>query len=93
MEIILIVNIQGLCEDYLSRDFPGSPVVKTLPSSAEGMGLISGRGARIPRASWPKNQNIKQKQYCNKLNKDFRKGPSLVAQKVKNLPAMRETQV
>ena len=24
---------------------------------------------------WSKNQNIKQKQYCNKFNKDFKKGP------------------
>ena len=22
---------------------------------------------------WPKNQNIKQKQYCKKFNKDFKK--------------------
>ena len=39
-----------------------------------GMGSISGWGAKIPRASQPKNQNKKQgKQYCNKLNKDFKK--------------------
>ena len=30
-------------------------------------------GAKIPHASRPKNQNIKQKQYCNKFNKDFKK--------------------
>ena len=30
-------------------------------------------GARIPHASQPKNQNIKQKQYCNKFNKDLKK--------------------
>ena len=56
-------------------DFPGGPVVKTLPSNAGGAGLIPGWGAKIPRASWPKNQNIKQKQYCNKFNKDFKNGP------------------
>ena len=44
-------------------DFPGGPVVKTSPSNA---GSIPGWGARIPHASWPKSQNIKQKQYCNK---------------------------
>ena len=44
----------------------------TLLSNAEGMSLILGWGARIPHASWPK-QNIKQKQYCSKLNKDFKK--------------------
>ena len=39
----------------------------------EGTGLIPGQGAKIP-AFWPKNQNIKQKQYCKEINKDFRKG-------------------
>ena len=56
-------------------DFPGGPVVKTLPSNAGGAGSIPGQGAKIPHASWPKNQNIKQKQYCNKFNKDFKNGP------------------
>ena len=56
-------------------DFPGSPVVKTSPFNAGGVGLIPGRGAMIPHASQPKKQNIKQKQYCNKFNKDFRNGP------------------
>ena len=37
-----------------------------------GAGLISGQGVKIPHASWPKKQNIKQKQYCNKLGKDFK---------------------
>ena len=48
-------------------DFTGSPVVKTLLSSVEGVGLIPGGEAKIPYASWPKNQNIKLKQYCNKF--------------------------
>ena len=62
-------------------DFPGSPVVKTLPSNAGRVGLIPGQGARIPQASRPKSQNVKQKQYCNKFNKDFKNGPH---QKKKN---------
>ena len=45
----------------LSRDFPSSPVVKTSPYNAGGAGLIPGRGAMILHASWPKNQNTKQK--------------------------------
>ena len=59
-----------------SRD-PGGPVVKTLPSDAGGAGSIPGRGAKIPHASRPEKtkQNIKQKQYCNKINKDFKNGP------------------
>ena len=53
-------------------DFPGSPVVKTLPSNARDTGLIPGQGARIPpthlKAKKPKH---KTEQYCNKFNKDF----------------------
>ena len=67
------------CELYIKmffRDFPGSPVVRrTSPSNAGGAGSVPGRGAKIPHASGPKNQNIKQKQYCNKFNKDFKNGP------------------
>ena len=31
-----------------TRDFPGGPVVKTLPCNAGGAGSIPGRGAKIP---------------------------------------------
>ena len=58
-----------------NRDFPGSPVVKTSPSNAGSAGSIPGQGIKIPHASRPKHQNIKQKQYCNKFNKDFKNGP------------------
>ena len=50
-------------------------MVKTLPSNVGDAGSIPGQGAEIPHASRPKNQNIKQKQYCNKFNKDFKNGP------------------
>ena len=50
-------------------------MVKTLSYNAGSPGLISGRGAEVPHASRPENQNIKQKQYCNKFNKDFENGP------------------
>ena len=64
------------CTKHLRRKaghFPGSPVVETLPSNAGGAGLIPGWGAKIPRALQPKDQNIKQKQYCNKFNKGLKK--------------------
>ena len=32
---------------YHSWDFPGGPVVKTLPFDAEGAGLIPSQGAKI----------------------------------------------
>ena len=43
------------------RDFPGSPMVGTSPSSAGSTGSIPARGAKIPHALRPKNQNMKQK--------------------------------
>jgi len=55
------------------RDSFGSPVGKTSSSNERVAGLIPARGTEIPHASGPKNQNIKQKQYCNKFNKDFLK--------------------
>ena len=56
-------------------DFPGGPAVRTSPSNAGGAGSIPGWGAKIPHALWPKNQSIKQKQCCNRFNKDFKNGP------------------
>ena len=55
---------------------PGGSVVKTSPSSSGGVGSVPGQGTKIPRASWPKYQSIKQK-HCYKFNKDFKKGPHL----------------
>ena len=54
-------------------DFSGCQVVKTLPFNAGGEGSIHGREAKISHDSQPKNQNMKQKQYCNKFEKDFKK--------------------
>ena len=65
-------------------------MVKTLPSSAGAAGSIPGQGAKIPHASGLKNQNIEQKRYCNKFNKDFKNGPHqgfLGGTVVENLPA------
>ena len=47
-------------------------MVKTLPSNAGGASSIPGQGDKIPHALWPKNQTMKQKQYCKKFNKDFK---------------------
>ena len=59
----------------VNRDFPGSPVVKTLPSNAKGAGSSPGGAAKNPQASWPKTQNIKRKQHCRKFIKDFKNSP------------------
>ena len=61
--------------EKIERDLPGGPVVKTLPSNTGGASAIPGQGAKIPHTSRPKNKTIKQKQYCDKLNKDFKNGP------------------
>ena len=64
-------------------------MINTLPSNAGGVGLIPGRGAKIPHASGPKHQSIKQKQYCNKFSKDFKNGPhqKILKKKKKNNPS------
>ena len=78
-------------------DFPGSPVVKTLPSKARGAGSIPRQGAKIPHASRPKKQNIKQKQDRSKFNKDLKKKihyrASLVAQWLRIRLPMQGTRV
>ena len=63
------------CLRICVRDFPGSPVVGTLHSNAGDVGSIPGWGAGIPHALGPKGQNIEQKQYCSKFNKDSENGP------------------
>ena len=57
------------------HDFSGGPVVKTSSSNAGSTGSIPGWRAKIPHASWPKYQSIKQRQYCNKSKKVFKNGP------------------
>ena len=56
-------------------DFAGGPVAKTSPSNAEDGATIPGLRAKIPHASWPKKQNIKRSQYCNKFNKRTKNSP------------------
>ena len=53
-------------------DVPGSPVIKTWPSSGGDVGSNLDWGAKIPHALWSERQNIKQKQYGNKFNKDLK---------------------
>ena len=52
-------------------------MVETSPTNVGSVGSTPGWGAGIPHASWPekekKKTNIKQKQYCNKFNKDKKK--------------------
>ena len=57
----------------MERDFPRGPVAKTSLSNTGNVGSILGQGVKIPTCLWAKKQNIKQKQYCNKFKKDFKK--------------------
>ena len=50
-------------------------MVKTSPSRAGDVGSLPGRRAEIPHASGLKNQNVKQKLYCDKFNNDFKNSP------------------
>ena len=54
------------------RGFPSGPVVKTLPFKEEGVGSMTGWGAKISHASRPKKQNISNRSN-NKFNKEFKK--------------------
>ena len=45
-------------------DIPGGPVVKTPSSNAEGLGLISGPGIKIPHATWVWQKKKKKKAQC-----------------------------
>ena len=48
-----------------------------MPVNAGGTGLIPDWGVNIPCALWPKKKTIKQKQYSNRFNKDFKNGPHI----------------
>ena len=50
------------------RDFPGSPVVKTLPFNAGGLGLISVWGVKFPHTLWSKNKKQNQKHKTEATN-------------------------
>ena len=43
--------------------------------NAGSVDSIPAWGAKIPHALGPRNQKIKQKQYCNKFNKDSKNDP------------------
>lgn len=64
------------CSAFLQNTVTGTfMVVQWLKLSlpdAGSVGSIPSPGANIPRALWPKNQNMKQIQCCDKYNKDFK---------------------
>ena len=47
-----------------------------------GAGSTPGWGAKSPHAFRPKRQSMKQKQYCSKFNKDFKKTKRSTSKKI-----------
>ena len=83
-----IENYKRLYNELLieMREFSSGPVVKTSPSNAGDVGSIPVQETKVPRALGPKNQNIRQKQHCNKYNEDLQKWSTLK----KNLKKKRD---
>ena len=51
-------------------------MVKASPSNAGSADSFPSQETTIPHGSWPeKPKHKKQKQYCNKFNKEFKNGP------------------
>ena len=61
-------------DNIIKESFPEGPMVKTSLFNAGVVDSLPGGGAMIPHVLWPKKQNVKQKQHCNKFNKDFNNG-------------------
>ena len=64
------------------RDFPSGPVVKTLPFKEEGVGSMTGWGAKISHASRPKKQNINNRsnsKFNKEIKKNFLKGQAEIS--------------
>lgn len=72
---IIIISFLIAAEMYnqdVNRDFPDCSLVKTPPSMQEVRVQSLSLGTKIPYASQPKIQDIRQQQYCNKFNEDFK---------------------
>ena len=68
------LTVASVFEEKQGRTSLFGQVVNTSLSKVEGAGLIPGQGVKILHALQPKKQaqqNVKQKQYCNKCNKNF----------------------
>ena len=83
-----IENYKRLYNELLieMREFSSGPVVKTSPSNAGDVGSIPVQETKVPHALGPKNQNLRQKQHCNKYNEDLQKWSTLK----KNLKKKRD---
>ena len=58
--------------NIILEDFPADPVVRTSLSSAMVWSLVRKLSSHMTQGQKNPTQNIKQKQYCGKFNKDFK---------------------
>ena len=95
--------IQGRGEKDDKINWVGTPQAvhcSSLHYLVEGYGISPWSGSSVPTCIMTKTntpppgkakQNVKQKKYCSKFDKDFK--TSLIVQLAKNPPAMQETLV
>ena len=77
---------------WASWDFLAVQWLRLRLLNAGGARVTPGRGAETPPTLWPKNQNIKQEEYRNTFNKDFKNGPHQKKKKIlkKRRPRARQ---
>ena len=81
------LHVSPFPENQADRDFPVVQWLRLhLPMQGVQIPSLVGE-LRRPHASQPKKQNTKQKQYCNKFNKDFKNGPHQRNLKKKTKPS------
>ena len=56
-----------------TRDFPGGPVVKNLPSNAEDVGSILGQRTKISHATGQLSLHVAKKTQCNPKRDEHKK--------------------
>ena len=75
-QAVISVTWQTKFKKAIIRDFPGSPVVKSPPCSAGGVGSIPGLETKIPHAMWfgKKKKKKKNSRIAYENSCCFRKG-------------------
>ena len=70
-----VSDVTEFDSELLTWDLPRVQWLRLHLPMQGGSSSITGWGAKIPHASWPKNRTENRKKYCNKFNNDFKKGP------------------
>ena len=64
LQFLIYTSIKNFFLKNNEEDFPGSPVVKNLPSNTWDASLIPGQGTKIPQAMGQLNLGITMKRSC-----------------------------